>query len=525
MIASGVLEAPGRWRVIGLVLGLALAVLPVLPILRLLAAGSVAGLGPVFWTAAGRSLLVAGAASLVSILVGLPAGLVTALYEFSLRRFLLAALALPLVVPSFLWAIGLSMFRIQLGLARNSLLSGAPGVVLAFAALGIPLVFYTTYAATRSITGSQADAVRLAAGEASLLRYAARGVFPAAVLAALLAGVLTLSDPGPGQILGFSGIATQILTSFSALYDFEAAATQCAVLAGLVLAVALPVAWLAAPRVSSQLLATDTEPVRPIRYRPVSILAPVLLGTLVVVIAVVPLAGLVLPTTRAFPFLRAMREVLRTAGNTILYATAAGSLAAVAGAFLAVCAGRQRRLRRLLLTGLLVLLSLPPSLAALGMIQTAGQAPAALDIVFRSRFTVGALLALRFLPVATILAMRSLGTFSPSWVWAATAHGVGLGSYLRRILVPLLAPASLLAALLVGLLATAEVTTALLVQPPGEASLPVTIFTVMANAPESLVATLCLLYVAGTGLLLAAGWNLRLLLRRPSASRIPEISQ
>ena len=64
----------------------------------------------------------------------------------------------------------------------------------------------------------------------------------------------------------------------------------------------------------------------------------------------------------------------------------------------------------------------------------------------------------------------------------------------------------LLAVVLVALLASADAGTALLLQPPGESSLSVTIFTVMANAPESLVAALCLMYVLGAGSLLVLGW-------------------
>jgi hypothetical protein len=45
-------------------------------------------------------------------------------------------------------------------------------------------------------------------------------------------------------------------------------------------------------------------------------------------------------------------------------------------------------------------------------------------------------------------------------------------------------------------LATADVGSVLLLHPPGQGSLPLAIFTVMANAPESLVASLCLVYVA-----------------------------
>jgi hypothetical protein len=59
---------------------------------------------------------------------------------------------------------------------------------------------------------------------------------------------------------------------------------------------------------------------------------------------------------------------------------------------------------------------------------------------------------------------------------------------------------------LVALLAAADAGTVLLVQPPGQSSLSVTIFTVMANAPESLVALLCVIYVLGATCLLMVGW-------------------
>jgi ABC-type spermidine/putrescine transport system permease subunit II len=73
-------------------------------------------------------------------------------------------------------------------------------------------------------------------------------------------------------------------------------------------------------------------------------------------------------------------------------------------------------------------------------------------------------------------------------------------------MLPLLLPAGAVAALLVALLATADVSTVLLLHPPGESSLPLSIFTVMANAPEALVAALCLVYVVVAAGLLAAMW-------------------
>ena len=511
MISPAVLEQPGRWRAAGIVFGLALAVGPVVSLVwPAFFAGSpesANAFGSNFGNALARSLLVAAGATGLSLLFGLPSGVFAGLYEFPARRLLLGALALPLLVPSFLWAIGLSMLRIRLGLSPSSFLSGATGCILAFSSLGLPLVVFASFAATRTLSKGQVDAVRLAGGERVLVQYASRSALGVAALAAMLAGVVSLSDPGPGQILGYPGIATQVLTSFSALYDFGLAARQAVALAGTVLLITLPLAWLAAPRLASGLLARDAAHA-PLRQTRVSAsVGPVVFLALVLLTSIVPLVGLTIPVLQSFPLSRAWAEMSRTAANTLIYAMTAGIIAVILGTGLAICAGRETRLRGALLASVIVLFSLPPSLGALGLVQTASMAPSWSDPLLRSRLTVGGLLALRFLPVATLLAMRSVGTVSRSWAQVAAVHGVPLSTYVGRVLAPTLRPVAMLTVGLVALLAAADAGTMLLVQPPGQSSLSVAIFTVMANAPESFVASLCVLYVLGATCVLTMGWT------------------
>ena len=510
MISPAVLEQPGRWRTVGITFGLALAVAPAVSLLwpAFLAGSpeSTDALGSSFGNALARSLLVAAGAAGLSFLIGLPTGVFAGLYEFPARRLLLGALAIPLLVPSFLWAIGLSMLRIRLGLSPSSFFSGATGCILAFSSLGLPLVVYASFAAMRTLSKGQVDAARLAGGERVLVRYASRSALGVAALAAMLAGVVALSDPGPGQILGYPEVATQVLTSFSALYDFGLAARQALALAGIVLLITLPLAWLAAPRLASGLLARDVAHAPLQRTRVSATVGPAVFVAVILLTSIVPLVGLTIPVLHSFPLSRAWSEVSRTAGNTLIYAMTAGIVAAALGTGLAMCAGREPKLRGTLLAALLVLFSLPPSLGALGLVQTASAAPSWSDPLLRSRLTVGGMLALRFLPVAALLVMRRFGTLSPSWAQAAAVHGVPLSTYLWRVVAPTVRPMVLLAVVLVALLASADAGTVLLLQPPGESSLSVTIFTVMANAPESLVAALCLMYVLGGGSLLVLGW-------------------
>jgi iron(III) transport system permease protein len=446
------------------------------------------GFDAAFAGALERSLLVGVAVTGISLAVGWPLGVRIGLTSFPLRRFLLALFALPLLMPSFLAAIGLSMLWRGIG--------GAPAVVWAFACPGVPLVSFAALAATLTVTRSQADAVRLAGGERHLFRLAMRAAFPLAGLAAALAGVLTLADPGPGQIFGWPGAASELLTSFAARYDRALATKQALALAVVAALLAWPLAWRLAPDVAAGLFARDVNRPSPLRVPATTgwLLAAVSLFTLL------PLAGLLQPLfAQPWPVRRAWSEVARTGTDTLLYAALAAGIAVALAFALAWSAGRSPTRRRWLVTVALALLALPPALPALWLIP------------WSTRVTLGFALALRGLPLAMLFALRAVGSMPPSWADAARVHRVPRATFLARVALPWCARWAGPAAALAALLATAEVGTVLLLHPPGHGNLPLAIFTIMANAPEALVAMLCLLYVT---LALAAAVAGQQLLRR-----------
>jgi len=454
--------------------------------------------GLAFGGALRNSLTVACFVAAASLVVGLPVGVSIALYDFPGRHLLTALVALPILVPSFLWAIGWS--------SLTSAISGVAGCVLVFSTAAIPLVLLMSYAATGSLSNSQLDAARVAGGEGTVLIHACRHAAMPAVVAAGLGGVLTLSDPGPGQILGLRTAASEVLTSFSALYDYGLAGRQCAVLTAVALVLAVPLAWIAAPRIAAEIMARQAAPLRRVRIQRGAIAVVGMLAALVLVGTAVPFSGLVLPLQPSAGWQRVWETVSRTGGNSVLYAAGAALFAASLGVLLALLAGRSSGLRVLCIGAAIAMLSVPPAFSALGLVEMASKAPAWADPILRSRVVVCVALGLRFFPVAALLALRAWGSTSSSWVLAAGVHGVSLGTYLRRVLGPIVLPSLALAALLVALLASADVGTVLLLHPPGESSFPLAIFTVMANAPESLVASLCSAYIAGTAGLMVAAW-------------------
>lgn len=523
MISCAALERPGWWRGAGLAAVFALVLAPVLPLA--FAALTTMGesgaeslpLGTGFPPALGRSLKTAVAVATVAFLAGWPCGVLAGMVRFPARRCLLAALLLPLLVPPFLWALAWSMLASAIGWSRGSLLDGWSGTVLAFQGMAFPLVFFAALAATRGIPAGQSHAARLAGGTGRQFRLALRQSRGAALLAALLAGGMSLADPGPGQILGYEGAASQILISFSAQYDFPLAARQCLAVAGIALLAVLRAATWLAPDLARGLLARDVKAAVPLAHPALGRTAAAALLVAAFVLVILPAAGLLRPALGEFRAERVIGEMARTAGNTLVYAGVAALVAVGLGALVAVCAGRRRALVAALLAGMMLVLALPPALGALGLLHLGSNSPAEFDPLLRSRFTAGLWLGLRLFPVAALFFLRRAGEAAPSWASAAAIHGMGMPAYLRRVLLPWLAPAAGIGGAAVALFAVADIHSLLLLHPPGQASLPLSIFTVMANAPESFVASLCLAYLAGAAAILTLAFFLGIRPRSPHA--------
>lgn len=505
MISAMALERASPWRAAGV----AACFVPV-----------VAFTGPLLWRAATQpasssisasfidavatSMIAAALVGAIAFIVGLPAGVLAGLYRLSGRSFLLPMIVLPALVPSFLWALGWSSLSQRLGPIAVDTVNSLGGVVLALLSSALPLVFITAFVATRGLTASQIEAVRLGGGERTAVLHACRHSAPPSALGAALAAVLTLSDPGPGMILGRRTAAADILTTFSAQYDFALAARQSLILAAVALAVMIPVVVLTGPRLAAAVLARQPRPAPPSASRSMGLAGTVIVSVVVLVTAGLPLAGLLWPLLGGVEAGRALDALARTGGDTIFYSVGAGVIATVIGVTCGVLAGRSARTRIIVLAGSILVLVTPPALISLGLIEIGSAAPPAADALLRSRLTVSLALGVRLFPIGALLGMRAFGAMAPSWAYAAAVHGVPLVRYLPRVVVPWLAPAAIATGLLVALLAAADVGTTLLLHPPGHPSLPLTIFTVMANAPESLVASLCLVYVLAATLLLTA---------------------
>ncbi len=500
---------PNRTAAWGWLIAAGILALASAPVVGLAATALTSPSAQTVWTrsfahSVGTSLLLGLAVAVTSLAVGLPLGLTVPLYRFPGRSLLATAQALPLLLPSFLLAIGWSNLSDADWFPRFLCPNGFVGCVFVLGLQAVPLVFFATWAAAVNLTGSQVDAARLSGGETAVLRHSAGACAPVAVLAAMLAGVLSLSDSGAPSILGCRSVAFEILTTFASQYDFDLAGRQCLVLAGLVLLLSGPLLIVGLRRLAAAILARQTRPVTPYRHVTLSRILPVALLAVLAVGIGMPTLGLCLPAVNDPMPVEAAAKAWPTTGATFAYTLGAGAVAVLAATCLALLAGRDFRLRLAVLGVLLILLAMPPALGALGTSYAATAAPAEFDWLLRSQLTVAIVLGLRFLPVAAVVMMRAVGALSPSWTDAAKIHGVSRARFLLRVILPLLTPGVFAGVLLVAVLAAADITTAHLLRPvTGRPSLPLAIFTIMGNCAEALLASLCLIYLFGVVLLTA----------------------
>ncbi len=489
-----VLERPGRWRLTGLSIIIAISILPALPLFFALFEGNPLELSSGlkgFLPLLSKSLTISFSGAGIALILGLVQGVFYSLYQYKGRRLFLFLSLIPLMVPSLLWAVS---YHNLASISSLFQLSKTTSYVFITAMVTFPLVVASTVSACSSLNSSQCEAIRLGSGEGRLFWLTIRFSFPSASIAACLGAFIMLSSPGPAMGLGVKTAISEVLISFSALYDPRLAALQCLMLSSITLVLALLLLSLSGKR-PIELLASSSKGIFPYHDSQMSRLAFSFSLIIAFFLVILPCAGLIQPALARPDMTSLAQTIARTMPYTILYSMGSAIVALVIGLLMAFFMGRFHKTRLVGMSAILVIFSLPASLTALGFVYMAANAPEWMDFILRSPFAVCLSQGLRLFPVPTLLAARFFASLPSSWSYAAELQEVSLLKFSSRILLPLASSTILTSFLLVSLLSVADIATVLLIHPPGGQNLPLAIFTIMANAPQSQVSQLCSIYL------------------------------
>ncbi len=421
------------------------------------------------------STLVSIGSALLATIVGAPLGLLLARADLRTKRFLRLALVVPLVIPPYILGLAWIYGRDLLSNWTYSV----TGTVVVLGTSFYPLTMLATEAAARRIDAPLEEAALLIARPHRVLaRITLPLIAPSIAAAALLTFVLALSEFGVPGLLRVPVFTTEVFTAFAALYDFGGATA----LAVPLLVVAL-IAGIAVKLLIGNRMITTRRTVRvglPLTLGRWRVLAIGAFGLVLLLSVILPLGVL---AREAGSFKRIITSVAESGSairNSVVLSTVGATLTVALGVLLGYGRARARtRLRGSTVVGI-------------GLISLWNR-PGLTGEVYNSTAIIVIAYLARFVPVAALVLAASVRQLPISSEEAADVAGASWLRTFTRIVLPQIRTGLAAAWVVAFIFAFGELGATVLVTPPGESTLPVRIYTMIANTPASAVAALALM--------------------------------
>jgi iron(III) transport system permease protein len=437
-----------------------------------------------------RTTIVLGAgASAIASIIGVPLGLLLARLRSRcvtpLRVLLLVPLAIPPYVLALTWIFATGYSGISYSLTGAAVVLG-----IAF----FPVSMLASEAGFRRVDMSLEEAGGLNATPARVFSHITLPlVAPLVTAAGLLVFTLSIAEFGVPGLLRVRVFTTEVFTAFAALYDFGRATAFALPLLVITMIAAALARWIIGER-----LLTPSTTWRPAVW---SLNSAQKAGALLFAFAValVVTAGPILVLTANAQ--RVMANLIPS-WSAIRASVVLSIIAATIVVMIAVLLGYGRaRLRsRAGVVADLILIAafaVPSTVVGVGLIGLWNRPAIPIDLYASWAVVLMAYMA-RFLPVAVLIIAATVRQVPPSSEEAAEISGVRWSSSFLRIVIPQIRPGIVAAWVVVFIFTFGELGATLLLTPPGKSTLPVRVYTLIANAHQGEIATLALLQVLAT---------------------------
>jgi iron(III) transport system permease protein len=437
--------------------------------------------------------------ALLATAIGAPLGLALARVPLRRKAVIRVIAGVPILLPPYIVALA----WIYLGSSRGLLaaLSGRdlfsawtyslPAAVVVLSLVLYPLSMLATELALRRLDGRLEEAAMIVAPPHRVLwRITLPLVAPTILASALITFVLAVSEFGVPGLLRVRVYTTEVFTAFAALYDFSRAI----VLAVPLLLVCVVVAATAAAVVGDRLIAARRSVgVSPVAFRDWRRAAQTSLLAVVAVAVALPLVILSREALAARSLLEVVTGSRNAVVSSLLLSASGATLVVALAVWIGYALARMRRGARLTIQVFLVLLLATPStIVGIGLIGVWNR-PGIVGALYGTDAMFLLAYLARLVPVAVLILAASAQGVSVSQEEAAAVSGAGWMRTMRRIVLPQMRLGTATAWVVAFVLAFGELGVSVLVAPPGDATLPIRIYTIIANTPASQVAALALL--------------------------------
>jgi iron(III) transport system permease protein len=433
-----------------------------------------------------NSGLLAGITAACATLIGVPLGFGLTRASTSRRALVRIALATPVLLPPYTVALAWTYAG-----GSDGLTGSLPAAGMLLALVYYPVVMLATEAALRQMDTRLEEAGIIAAAPGRVLaRITIPLVGPAIGGAALVVFVLAISEFGVPALLRVRVYTTEVFTAFAALFDFARATALTLPLLFLAVAGGATAATLLGERVvAGQRRQGGVDVLNVTRW---------VVHLRALAVAVV-LAALAIPTVVLFreavgtSITRAAIAAWPSIRISLILAVIGSTLVVLIGAALGYARARaSSRLGRVVDVIWVVLFAVPSTITGVALIGLWNREGPA-GMVYGTFGMLVLVYLARFLPVAALIVAATVRQIPTSHEDAAAVGGAGWLRTVRQVVVPQAALGLAAAWVVAFVFAFGELGASILVSPAGESTLPIRIYTLIANTPSSMVAALALL--------------------------------
>lgn len=466
------------------------------------------------WTLMAHSISLASLVTLFTVAVGVPLGIVLGKTDIPFRRFFTVLFVIPLLIPPYIIAVSWFYLLGREGLlthlagtaftsATTHFLFGLPGCTVILFSIFLPVPMLLTMIFLRTINPRLEEAGRLVSGWSGVLReITIPFILPGILLSAMLVFLLSFGEFSVPNFLRYDVFPVESFIQFSAFYNFKAATAAAVPLAVVTLFLLFLEAAFLRERTYQLRPSPEQEHLPMIALRAHRNWIFTLVAILGFIIVILPVVVLLIQSAGIEAYGEALSRAWASLLRSLLYAVIGATFLTMLGFFTGyIVQTKATRYWRSIDSITIFLFALPGTVIGIGLISLWNtpwtnfiySTPVIIILGYLARYTA----------LTSRISVTQLSQIPPSMEEAARVAGAGWFRRMFFIVAPL-ARRGLFAGWLVGyIFSLRDTSITMLVYPAGHETLPVRIFTLMANGSPQLIAALCIMMITAT--LLPAG--------------------
>ncbi len=456
-----------------------------------------------------NSLLLASTVTILTIIFGVPLGILLGKTNFTMRRFLIAIFVTPLLIPPYIIAVCWLDFVGKDGLLAHILgntatdittgyLFGFVGCAIILFSIFLPIPMLLTIIFLKTINPTQEQAARLVSNwTCTLKNITIPLIFPGIMLSGLIVFLLSFGEFTVPNFLRYDVFPVESFTQFSAFYNFKAATAAAVPLAAITLILLA---------IESEFLKNKTYQLKPVsdneqmqiielvKYRKLLFVSVLLLGLILVII---PFTVLFVRSANINAYMEAINRAGNSLMRSVIYAGIGATLLTILGFFTGyLIQTKSLRCWRSIDSLTFFLFALPSTVIGIGLISLWNTKYT--NFIYGTPTIIILGYLAKYIALTSRISVTQLAIIPPSMEQAAQIAGANWFRRIAFICIPL-SKTGLIACWFVGYIFSMRDTgITMLVYPPGHETLPVRIFTLMANGAPELIASLCVIMIIAT---------------------------